>query len=135
MYRDDSSGSGPAAITPIVEELRAHDAVLACILFGSVAKDCARPFSDIDLCIVTKEKIPDAVRMDLLSYGSRTIDVSIFSDLPVQIRFRVLREGRILFCKDPLTLHRLTAATVREYLDFEPFLKRHCLHAITTAER
>jgi hypothetical protein len=72
--------------------------------------------------------------MDLLSYGSRTIDVSIFSDLPVQIRFRVLREGRILFCTDPLALHRLTAATVREYLDFEPFLRRHCLHAITAGE-
>jgi predicted nucleotidyltransferase len=123
----------PAAIRPIVEELQAHDAVLGLILFGSVARDCARPFSDIDLCIVTKQKIPDTVRMDLLSYGSDRIDVSIFSDLPLQIQFRVIKEGRIIFCKDSLALHRIKAATLRNYLDFEPFLRRHCMHAITAA--
>jgi hypothetical protein len=124
----------PPAITQVVEELRAHDAVLGLILFGSVARGCARPFSDVDLCIVTKKNTPDTVRMDLLSYGSKKIDVSIFSDLPVQIRFRVIKEGKILFCKDSLALHRIKVATVREYLDFEPFLRRNCLHAMSATE-
>jgi hypothetical protein len=73
--------------------------------------------------------------MELLSYGSETIDVSIFEDIPLQIRFRVIREGKILFFKDPLTLHRIKTATVREYLDYEPILKRHCQHAISAAGR
>lgn len=134
MHKKNNPGSIPAEITPIVEELQAHDAVLGLILFGSVARGCARPFSDVDLAIVTEKTIPDAVRMDLLSYGSETIDVSIFADLPLPIRFRVIRDGKILFVKDPLTLHRMKTATVREYLDYEPFLRRHCIHAITAAE-
>lgn len=134
MQKKNSFGFLPPAITPLVKELQAHDAVLGLILFGSVARGCARPFSDVDLCIVTKKNTPDAVRMELLSYGSEKIDVSIFSDLPVQIRFRVIKEGRILFVKDFLTLHRIRVATVREYLDLEPFIKRHCLHAVTAAE-
>jgi len=131
MQKKDNPGIFPAAITSVVEELQAHDAVLGLILFGSVARGCARPYSDVDLCIVTKKNTPDAVRMELLSYGSKKIDVSIFSDLPVQIRFRVLKEGKILFFKESLALHRIKVATVREYLDFEPFLRKHCLHAIT----
>ena len=134
MQKKNSPGSFPAAINSIVEELKAHDAVLGLILFGSVARGCARPFSDVDLCIVTEKNIPDAVRMELLSYGSEKIDVSIFADLPLPIRFRVVKEGKTLFVKDPLTLHRMKTATVREYLDYEPFLRRHCLHAISTAQ-
>jgi len=41
--------------------------------------------------------------------------VSIFADLPLPIRFRVVKEGKTLFSKDPLTLHRMKIATVREY--------------------
>jgi uncharacterized protein len=134
MPKKNSPGFLPSAITPVIKELQAHDAVLGLILFGSVARGCARPYSDVDLCIVTRKDTPDAVRMELLSYGSEKIDVSIFSDLPVQIRFRVIKEGSILFFKDLLTLHRISVATVREYLDLEPFIKRHCLHAITAAE-
>ena len=134
MQKKNSPGLLTSAITSVIEELQVHDAVLGLILFGSVARGCARPYSDVDLCIVTKKNTPDAIRMELLSYGSEKIDVSIFSDLPVQIRFRVIKEGRILFFKDFLTLHRIRVATVREYLDLEPFIKRHCLHAITAAE-
>ena len=97
MHREYSTIDLPETIAPIVEELQARDAVLGLILFGSVARNCARPFSDVDLCIVTRKNIPEAVRMDLLSFGSRKIDVSIFSDLPIQIRFRIIKEGRILF--------------------------------------
>lgn len=32
--------------------------------------------------------------MDILWYGSRKIDVSLFHDLPLTIRFRVLKEGK-----------------------------------------
>jgi predicted nucleotidyltransferase len=134
MQKKKSSGLIPAAITPIAEELTAHDAVIGIILFGSVARGSPRPFSDVDLCIVTRNPLSDTDRLELLSYGSEKIDVSIFSDLPVQIRFRVIKEGRVLFSKDSLALHRIKAATVREYLDIEPFIKRHCLHAITASE-
>jgi hypothetical protein len=80
MQDNNSPGFLPATITPVAGELRAHDAVLGLILSGSVAPGCARQFSYVDLCIVTKKNTMDAVRMELLSHGSKKIDVSIFSD-------------------------------------------------------
>jgi predicted nucleotidyltransferase len=124
-----------AAIKPVIDELRANDHTLALILFGSVARGDARKDSDIDLCIVTSRDIPEPDKMDLLSYGSGNIDVSFFWDLPVTIRFRVIREGKVLFCKDTLELNGIKADTVREYLDIAPLIHRHSLHAIGITNR
>jgi len=117
-------------IKPVIDELFEKKNVIALILFGSVARDQSRQFSDIDLCIVTRTEIAESDRVDILSYGSGKIEVSLFHDLPLTIRFRVLKEGKILFCKDDLYLHRITITTVREYLDCAPLIMRHCRHAI-----
>jgi predicted nucleotidyltransferase len=117
-------------IKAVIDELRTKNSVLALILFGSVARHQAKQFSDIDLCIVTRTDIAESERSDILSYGSGKIDVSLFSDLPLTIRYRVLKEGKILSCKDDLYLHRLTVMTVREYLDCAPLIRKHSLHAI-----
>jgi predicted nucleotidyltransferase len=122
---------GPLAeIQPIISELRANGHTLAVILFGSVARGQARDDSDIDLCIITGRDIPEPEKMNLLSYGSGKTDVSFFWDLPITIKFRVLREGTVLFCKDNLALNAIKADTVREYLDIAPLIRRHNLHAI-----
>ena len=68
--------------------------------------------------------------MNLLSYGSKRVDVSLFFALPITIRFRVIKEGKILFCKDPLAIHRIKSDTIREYLDRAPHIKRQCLRAM-----
>ena len=122
-----------AAIGAVLEELRTKDSIIAIILFGSVARGQARPISDIDLCIITKRDIPETEESDLLSYGSEKIDVSLFRDLPPTIRFRVIKEGKTLFCRDPLALHRIKVDTVREYLDTAPLIRKYCLHALGIA--
>lgn len=117
-------------VTPIIKELSLKDDVIALVIFGSVARGQARSISDIDLCIVTPKDLPQSSRWDLLSYGSEKIDVNLFCDLPITIRFRVIREGRVMFCKNTLLFHRIKAETVREYLDIAPLIRRHCLHAM-----
>ena len=119
-------------IAPLIQELSGKEEVIALILFGSVARGQARSISDIDLCIVTPRDLPQSGRWDLLSYGSQMIDLNLFWDLPVTIRFRAIREGRVLFCKDTLRFHRIKVDTVREYFDVAPLVRRHCLHAIGT---
>ena len=119
-------------ITPLIRELFDKEEVIALILFGSAARGQMRSTSDIDLCIVTQRDLPQSGRWDLLSYGSHKIDVNLFWDLPVTIRFRAIREGRVLFCKDALLFHRIQAQTVREYFDIAPLIRRHCLQAIGT---
>ncbi len=117
-------------IEPIIRELCHKEHVVALLLFGSVARGQARNTSDIDLCIVTPADIPQSERWDLLSYGSERIDLNLFWDLPVTIRFRAIREGRVLFCKDQLLFHRILVQTVREYFDIAPLIRKHCLHAM-----
>lgn len=121
----DATGIGP-----ITGELCTRETVLAIILFGSVARRKAGKISDIDLCIVTPPGISESERRDLLSYGSRRIDLSLFRDLPLTIRFRVIREGMLVCCRDPLTLHRIIVHTTREYLDSASLVRKHSLHAL-----
>jgi predicted nucleotidyltransferase len=88
-----------AIIKPIADEFRINDNVLALILFGSVAQGHALTDSDIDLCIITKKGITASECMNLRRYGSKRVDLSLFFALPLTIRFRVIKEGKILFFK------------------------------------
>ena len=99
--------------------------VHAVILFGSQATGRAAPISDIDICFVTAHRPDQDLQYKLLSFGSKTVQVSLFSDLPPSVRFRVFRDGILLFCRDPLTLHRARAAAVRGYLNVRPLIDRH----------
>jgi len=117
-------------IRSVAEDLRIRDGVLALILFGSAARGEGRPFSDIDLCIVTAGDIPEEERLDLKSYGSQTIEIHILDELPLAIRFRVIREGKLIFCKDGLAFHRIVADIIREYLDSAPLIDMHSRRAI-----
>ncbi len=114
----------------ILHELKANTDCVALMLFGSVAREEARAISDIDLCIITRKNTPEPEAMNLMSYGSEGIDISLFWDLPLMIKFRVIKEGKILFCKDPLLLHRIKTDTIREYLDTAPLIRKHSLHCI-----
>jgi predicted nucleotidyltransferase len=117
-------------LTPIIKELCLKDEVIALVLFGSVARGQQRSISDIDLCIITPRNLPQSNRWDLLSYGSQRIDVNLFWDLPISIRFRAIREGRVMFCKDALRFHRIKVETVREYINVASLIRKHCLHAM-----
>jgi|WetSurMetagenome_2_1015567.scaffolds.fasta_scaffold161116_3 uncharacterized protein len=128
MQLPEPSAENPSG--PVIDELSAHEEVIAIILFGSVARGQARKDSDIDICVIARHNTPETVMMDLLSYGSEKMDISLFRDLPITIRFNAIRDGRILFCRDLPELRRIMADTVREYLDIAPLIRRSSLHAI-----
>ena len=111
-------------IKKIVKELKKIKEVKGIYLFGSYAKGKALPFSDVDICVITDRNISRSKRADILSNSGRKIDISLFWDLPIAIRYRVLKEGKLLFERDKMFLHRTTVKAVREYLDFKPLLKR-----------
>jgi predicted nucleotidyltransferase len=73
-------------INPVIDELCTKKNIIALILFGSVARGQSRQFSDIDLCIITRTDIAESERVDILSYGSGKIDVSLFHDLHYQVQ-------------------------------------------------
>jgi uncharacterized protein len=109
----------------IVEELK-RPAVIAVYLFGSHARGAAGPTSDLDICVIMERDISGQGKEEVMCNSSRSIDVVLFWDLPPVIRFRVLREGRPLYVRDELELHRIKVKTLDTYLDMQSILKRYC---------
>jgi Predicted nucleotidyltransferases len=116
-------------IKPIIDELKREE-VQAIYLFGSHAKGNARPTSDIDICVIANKNVTKSVKGEIMANSSRSIDISIFWDLPPVIRFRVFRDGKPLYAKDELSLQRLKVDTLKSYLDIQPMIKRHCTHVL-----
>ena len=108
-------------IDKIIEPFKRNKDVISIYLFGSYARGREKPFSDIDICVVADR---EANRDEILSHSSKKIDISIFHDLPLSMRFRVIKEGKLLFSRDGLKLHRTIVATIKSYLDFKPHIMR-----------
>jgi len=84
------------------------------ILFGSRARGDAGAGSDVDVCLVltpdrAAEPGPTEKRLDYLG----RFDLDVFQALPLAVRSRVLKEGKILFVRDEDTLYDLAIRTAR----------------------
>ena len=101
------------------------EGVRGIFVFGSYARGTPRPFSDIDICIIADRDMPRDGKEILYSYASRTIQISLFFDLPPALRFRVLKEGIQLWGADDLELHRIKVSTIRTYFNVRPMIERH----------
>lgn len=96
----------------LAERLESLDSVRIAILFGSRVRGRPRADSDIDVCVVTEGEDDEA-----LALSSGRMDISVFRRLPLYMRYRVLRDGEVLFCKDEGLLTKLRFWTVKLYLD------------------
>jgi predicted nucleotidyltransferase len=101
------------------------EGVIAIFLYGSVARGEEKPFSDIDLCVITSRGISRARKERILVNASPTLDLTLFWDLPLPIRFRVLKEGELLWGEEDLELHRIRRATLRGYREIGRIIRRH----------
>lgn len=113
-----------AGLIKIVRELKKNKLVEAIYLFGSHAKGTQLPFSDVDICVITQKGLPLHAKAGLTSGSSEKVEVTAFWDMPVYIRYRVLKEGKPLFVRDREFVNRVTIWTLREYFDFRPVIER-----------
>lgn len=93
--------------------------VLAAILFGSYArKEVARY---VDVCIVMfPEKVSGGFDKRVEYSIAEKLDVQVFQDLPIYIRKRILKEGKVIHCKDKDTLYDIAIETIKEFELFRP---------------
>ncbi len=110
----------------IVAKAKKDKNILAVVAFGSFAR--GEKYRDVDVCIVLKEKAENAemskLRLEYLKNFPET-DIQIFQQLPLYIRIRVLKEGKIIFCRDKDTLYDAAFAAIREFEDFKPLYKSY----------
>jgi len=100
--------------------------ILAVILFGSCAREESYQGSDIDICLIMDKnsftsEILFKKRMHYLKLFD--MDIQIFQQLPLYIRVRIIKEGKILFCRDEDKLYELAFRTITEFADFEHIYK------------
>ena len=99
--------------------------VLAIYLFGSVARGHPNAKSDIDICIIPeKEKLGMDSIIEMFGTASPSIDLVNFYRLPIQMRYRVFKEGKSIYEKDRGLVSRIISKTISEYLDMKPGLER-----------
>jgi predicted nucleotidyltransferase len=105
----------------ILAKARKDGDVVAVFLFGSRARGESVPGSDTDVCLVLRPGNYDPMvlqrkRLSYLKEGNA--DVHIFSQLPLYIRRRVLKEGKILQCQDDDLLYEIAFRTAQAFEDF-----------------
>jgi len=85
----------------MLNKLKKNQVVETVIQFGSslVRKD----YRDIDICILTKNKISLKEKIKVISLFPEIYDISFYEDLPLNVKQEVLR-GKILFCRNKLKL-------------------------------
>ncbi len=111
--------------TRLTKDLKKIKNVKSVVLFGSYCRGQQRPLSDIDICVITDKKISERIKSKIISMSSEFIDVSLFWELPVRIRYRVLKEGRVLLNLDNKFRHTLEVDTMSEYLDFKYIIDKN----------
>jgi len=106
----------------ISEKAKNDKNVLAVVLFGSYARN--EVFADIDVCVILKPREFDALflskkRLEYLTVFPN-LDIQIFQQLPLYIKVRILKDCKIIFCKNEDLLYDLSFSTIREFEYFRP---------------
>lgn len=97
-------------------------------LFGSAARNERGPLSDFDFAIQTAPGLSASRRfavklavMERLSKALKTdaIDVVLMDEAPPLLAHRILREGKTLYCRNPILRVRQEFRLLNEYLDMK----------------
>jgi len=117
----------------LINKVKKDRDMLAVIVFGSFARK--EKYSDIDICFVLKEKQKNIEmskkRLEYLK-DFPSFDIQIFQQLPLYIRIRILKEGKIVFCNNMNMLYDTAFAAIKEFEDYKHVYKSYLegvLHA------
>jgi hypothetical protein len=118
----------------IKEKARKDKDVLGIIVFGSYARKESKHFSDIDVCIVLQPKKFDNLfmtnkKLEYLDIAPDKYDIQIFQQLPIFIKVRIFKDGRLLLNKDYDAMFNVAINTIKE---FELFKKHYyyCIESV-----
>ena len=107
----------------LFEKIKKDRDVIAVLIFGSFIRSAGRYYKDIDVCIVLDKKYDSYYmskkRLRYLTIAKSKIDIQIFQQLPLYIRIEILREGKIIFCRNISLLYDIAYSTIKEFEDFK----------------
>ena len=108
-------------IQKIIQQAQKDKSVIAIALFGSYAR--GESYRDIDVCIFLKptEYAPEFLSAKKFEYipEEEKYDIQIFQQLPLYIQKRILKEAKIVYCKNEDLLYDLYFLTIRDFEHYE----------------
>jgi uncharacterized protein len=109
-----------------------EEGIAAAYLFGSVARGTARPESDVDVGILYSEDPPQTLEGlgfrlegDMEKLLRLPVQLVVLNRAPVDLIFRVLRDGKLLAEGDRSKRVRFEVKSRFEYWDLEPYLRMY----------
>lgn len=117
-----------------MKRLAKHYGLDFIILFGSQAKKKAGSLSDIDIAVHVRERLTDKDLFNLqLSISAELceifhtdkVDVITLNNASLRLQYEVFKHGRQIYCENQEAYRKAYVRAVDNYLDFQPYLKRH----------
>jgi predicted nucleotidyltransferase len=100
-------------------------------LFGSQATGRAFPFSDMDIGVVLNGSEPEGDTRALYqslyelfseAFPKAKLDIVFLQTAPLTVQYSAIKEGKVLFEKDPTFTADYIWQVMKFYLDFKPVL-------------
>ncbi|MBM4319961.1 MAG: nucleotidyltransferase domain-containing protein [Deltaproteobacteria bacterium] len=115
-----------ARLQGLGERLALDERVLFAYLFGSVARGRSTPLSDIDLAVHPAAGLePISTKLDMISLaqdalGLDRIDMVLLDRAPLMLRYRIVRDGKLLAERDHARRLEFESSTLRAGWAFLP---------------
>ncbi len=105
---------------------------VAVYLFGSVARDNARPGSDVDVAVLFEKAPPRTLAGlhlglagDLEALLEAPVQLIVLNRASADLVHNILLDGRLLLDRDPGRRIEFEVRLRNEYFDLQPFLERY----------
>ncbi|MHA1881876.1 MAG: type VII toxin-antitoxin system MntA family adenylyltransferase antitoxin [Candidatus Thorarchaeota archaeon] len=121
-------------VTRILKHL--GDQIELIALFGSAATGTTHPLSDIDIGVLVDAPPENwtTMRMELLSLFDMTerphIDVILLNGTSLTLQFRVIRDGRPLYQKQPRRWEKYVEYVLQRYPDWAIYIRNYFREAV-----
>lgn len=104
-----------------------YDNIKAVYLFGSHAENKDNKLSDIDLGVLLDDNYDRNIKLsilaDLAEVSLCNIDLILLNEASLMLKFEVVKYNNIVFKRQDFDSAGYFSITVREYLDFKPFIE------------
>jgi predicted nucleotidyltransferase len=114
-------------IPEMVDLLSADPDVIALYAFGGLAKGQLKPLSDLDIAVMVSNMLTNTERFEkqlqLLNTLNRLfqtdeIDLVLLNVAPTRFAHSILKDGKLLFCRDFKVLVNFSEYVRKMYFDF-----------------
>lgn len=134
-----ASGSSALLRARLGPFFKGRSEVVFAYLFGSISRGTAGELSDIDLAVfIGPPGLPQTgnygyqsdLSVELQALLEKEVDLVLLNDASAALRYRVLRDGCLIFCRSEKERRLFHERAVMQYLDLQPLLRvqRHYLH-------